>query len=94
LQTDNNKQETVFSHRKPLEPGILIRGNEKLINEATMEAVSQLPDFMTVEQVANALQLSQNTVRSLLHQHIIPGKKLSQKWIIPRVALMKALSDD
>lgn len=69
----------------------LIRETTTLANEAILVATSQYPEFMTVDQVADALQMSHNTVRSLLNQHKIPGKKLGQKWIIPREALAKAL---
>jgi len=75
------------------EPQVLVFENSSLVKEAVSDSLCKLPDFMTVEQVAEVLQLSHNTVRSLLHQHIIPGKKLSHKWIIPRDALFKALTD-
>lgn len=69
----------------------LIEQTDSLTNEVILDVTSRYPEFMTVEQVAEALQVSHNTVRTLLKQHVIPGKKLSHKWIIPREALAKAL---
>lgn len=62
-----------------------------IVDSAIVEAISAYPLLMTVEQVCEVLQMSQNAVRSLLNQRILPGKKLSHKWIIPREALAKAL---
>jgi len=65
--------------------------SSSIIQDAAMTMLARQPDFMTVEQVAAVLQMSNNTIRSLLNQHVIPGKKLSHKWVIPRDALYKAL---
>lgn len=61
----------------------LVRETTTLANNAIIDATSRYPEFMTVDQVADALQMSHNTVRSLLNQHKIPGKKLGQKWHSP-----------
>ena len=65
--------------------------NESFFQEAILSAADSFPEFMTVAQVAKTLQVSCNTVRSLLYQRLIPGVKLSHKWVIPREALVKAL---
>jgi hypothetical protein len=59
-----------------------------------LEMLSAYPEVMSVEQVGMALGISKNTVRSLLNQHIIPGKKLCHKWIVPRVALCRWLLEE
>lgn len=87
----NNRRTTESTKRREEEALMIAAQNKALSETAILDATSQYPEFMTVEQVAEALQLSNNTVRSLLQQHVIPGKKLSHKWIIPREALAKAL---
>ena len=93
MSTDESQLARQMLNRCDRQPQVLIVENNSLVQDAVFDSLDKLPDFMTVEQVATVLQMSQNTVRSLLHQHIIPGKKLSHKWIIPREALFKALAD-
>jgi len=93
MSTDESQLARQMLNRCDRQPQVLIVENNSLVQDAVKDTLEELPDFMTVEQVATVLQMSQNTVRSLLHQHIIPGKKLSHKWIIPREALFKALAD-
>lgn len=62
-------------------------------SEVLNHDLSEYPDFLTVEQVCTILQMHENTVRSLLNQGIIPGKKLSRKWVVSREALVKTLNE-
>ena len=89
----SNRRKSEKATQNEARAQVLQEQTTALSESAIHATVSQYPEFMTVEQVAEALQMSNNTVRSLLHQHVIPGKKLAHKWIIPREALAKALID-
>ena len=91
MKADDSQLTRQILDRYRKEPQARIVENNTLVTQAVSDSFDKLPEFKTVEQVAAVLQLSHNTVRSLLHQHIIPGKKLSHKWVIPREALFKAL---
>jgi excisionase family DNA binding protein len=56
------------------------------------ELLGTYPELMSVEQVAKALGVSVNSVRTYLKNGVLPGRKVTHKWIIPRQALCKWLS--
>lgn len=55
------------------------------------ERLSEYPDVLTVEQVASVLQLSCNTIRSMLVRRELPGKKIGQPWRIQKEDLLAYL---
>lgn len=86
-----NSQEHLFDYQDSCDSIDAITRNDSLANSAVLAAIEKCPQFMTVKQVAEVLQMSQNTIRSLLNQQLLPGKKLSHKWVVPREALAQAL---
>lgn len=46
-----------------------------------------LPDLLTVEQMAEMLGLSTNTVRSLCRNGQIPAVHIGRRWYVPRAKL-------
>jgi excisionase family DNA binding protein len=45
------------------------------------------PEFMTVEQVAELMQVRDTTVRLWLQRKILKGLKIGHSWRIPRKSL-------
>ena len=45
------------------------------------------PDMLTVEQLAQMLGLSQNTVRSLCRSGELPAVHIGRRWYVPRAKL-------
>lgn len=45
------------------------------------------PDLLTVEQMAEMLGLSTNTVRSLCRSGQIPAVHIGRRWYVPRAKL-------
>jgi hypothetical protein len=45
------------------------------------------PDFLSVQQVAEILGICTATVRTMLNEHGLFGRKASQRWVIPKLAL-------
>ena len=45
------------------------------------------PDLLTVEQMAEMLGLSTNTVRSLCRSDQIPAVHIGRRWYVPRAKL-------
>lgn len=45
------------------------------------------PDLLTVEQMAEMLGLSTNTVRSLCRNGQIPAVHIGRRWYVPRAKL-------
>lgn len=45
------------------------------------------PDLFTVEQMAEMLDLSTNTVRSLCRNGQIPAVHIGRRWYVPRAKL-------
>lgn len=60
-------------------------------NCARIERLSEYPDILTVDQVASILQLSHNTVRSMLLRQEIRGKKVGQPWRVQKEDLLAYL---
>lgn len=44
------------------------------------------PDYMTVEDLAEALQVHEDTVRSMLARGELPGVHLGRRWYVRRAA--------
>jgi excisionase family DNA binding protein len=42
-------------------------------------------DFLTVEEVATELRLSEATIKRMLRSHVMPGYKLGQEWRIDKI---------
>jgi excisionase family DNA binding protein len=57
-------------------------------------AASQLrePDVLTVEQLAQLLQVDEKTVRSLAAKGDLPGRKLGRNWRFSRQAVLEWLA--
>lgn len=51
------------------------------------------PDVMTVEQVAQFLQLPEVTVRQLLRERKLPGRKVGRAWRVLRSELIAWLKE-
>ena len=49
------------------------------------------PDLLTVEQMADALGLAQNTVRSLCRSGELPAVHIGRRWYVPRAKLNEFL---
>jgi excisionase family DNA binding protein len=49
-----------------------------------MNAVTELPRFLSVKQVAEYLNLHEKKVYSLVSEGKIPGTKITGKWLFPR----------
>ena len=49
------------------------------------------PDLLTVEQMAEMLGLSTNTVRSLCRSGQIPAVHIGRRWYVPRAKLNEFL---
>ncbi len=46
--------------------------------------MTQFPDIMTVEQAAEYLQLTADTVRRLLREGQLPGRRIGKEWRLSR----------
>lgn len=55
------------------------------------ERLAEYPDVLTVDQVASALQLSHNTIRSMLIRQEIPARKIGQLWRVQKEDLLAYL---
>lgn len=66
-----------------------------LSTEAAKRALQSvsLPDICTVEAVGRMLGLSPSSVRAHLRSGRLPGKKVGRRWLIPRDALLRFLSE-
>jgi excisionase family DNA binding protein len=51
-----------------------------------------LPDICRVEDLAEHLHLTPETVRKALRAGRIPGQRLGRTWLIPRLALLAWLA--
>lgn len=58
-----------------------------------LRAVS-LPDVATPTEVARHLHLSPSAVRAHLRAGRLPGRRVGNRWFIPREALLRALTDN
>ena len=47
------------------------------------------PQYLTIEQASELLQLNPDTIRRLLRQKRLPGKKVGGEWRTSREALDK-----
>lgn len=52
------------------------------------------PILLTVEQAAKLLQMSENTVYSLISQNVIPHSRFGKLIRIPRWGLLQFISED
>jgi excisionase family DNA binding protein len=50
------------------------------------------PDVLTVEQLAELLQVDEKTVRSLAAKGDLPGRKLGRHWRFSRQAVLEWLA--
>jgi excisionase family DNA binding protein len=50
------------------------------------------PDVLTVEQLAELLQVDEKTVRSLAAKGVLPGRKLGRHWRFSRQAVLEWLA--
>jgi excisionase family DNA binding protein len=48
------------------------------------ESVSEQPEFLTVSQIANRLQMSSQAVRSWIEEGILPGIRVRKVWRVRR----------
>jgi excisionase family DNA binding protein len=51
------------------------------------------PEFMTVEQVAELMQVRDTTVRFWLQRKILKGLKIGHSWRIPRKSLEEFIGE-
>jgi hypothetical protein len=51
------------------------------------ELLRGYPDFMSVQQVADLLGVCAATVRTMLNERTLFGRKANQRWVIPKLAL-------
>jgi len=59
-----------------------------------MNEVNEVGEVLSVKEVAELLNLTEEIVREYLREGIIPGRKLRKEWRILRSALMAALKPD
>ena len=55
---------------------------------------SSYPEVMSIKQVSEALNICPNTIRALLNQRILRGKKIGYKWRVLRADLCEWLLSD
>jgi excisionase family DNA binding protein len=53
--------------------------------------LDDLPDMLTVKQAADFLRLNFNTVKRLLGQGKLPGRKVGRQWFIDKDDLKRYL---
>ena len=51
-----------------------------------------VPDLCNVAVLARLLLRSESSVRDLLRQGILPGRKIGRRWLIERQALLRAVA--
>lgn len=51
------------------------------------------PDLMTPSDVAAALGLKTQTIRYYIQDGIIPGRKIGQRYYVPKIALAEKVLD-
>ena len=52
------------------------------------------PDVVTVKQLQDMLHISRPTVYELLRENVIPHKRIGSKYIIPKWAVIKFLTNN
>lgn len=68
-----------------VDPGRL----EGYINSLKEERYQALPDVLTVTQVAKLLQVSRQTIYSLIKKGKLKGKRVGQRWRFSKAAIIK-----
>lgn len=58
-----------------------------MLNVARVKAPIGAPDLLTVAQMADALGVSQNTVRSLCRAGELPAVHIGRRWYVHRARL-------
>jgi excisionase family DNA binding protein len=54
--------------------------------------IDMMEDLLTVEDVANKLNVSEETIKRMLRQKQLPGYKISGQWRISQEDLLKYLA--
>jgi excisionase family DNA binding protein len=54
--------------------------------------LSRLPDILTLEQAAGALQLGITTTRQMCRERKLPSFKVGQQWRLPRAWLVEYMN--
>ncbi|HEX6490067.1 MAG TPA: helix-turn-helix domain-containing protein [Gaiellaceae bacterium] len=65
-------------------------GDEVVIGRAAMQV--RPPDVLTVEQLAELLQIDEKTVRTLAARGELPGRKLGRQWRFSRQGVLEWLA--
>lgn len=52
-----------------------------------MEGINKLPDIMTIKQLAEALQITELTIRRVLYKGELKGFKVGREWRLDKNAV-------
>jgi excisionase family DNA binding protein len=62
-------------------------------SEGNNSILSCLPDVLTLEQVAEVLQISVTGARQMCRERTLPSFKVGQQWRVPRAWLIQFINE-
>lgn len=74
-------------------PAPIEQGGVWRVDLADVDSAREGPEIMNVQEAAEFLRVSPITVRAMLAEQRMPGKRIGKEWRLSRTALIRWLSE-
>ena len=74
-------------------PVSIEQGAARHVDLADVDFAREGPEIMNVQEAADFLRVSPITVRAMLAEQLMPGKRMGKEWRLSRTALIQWLSE-